>query len=208
MPNILRLGGGAMGLFLGLVLFSFMNSPDVFPFADTVIPIVQAVLLGVGMFMMLPRQMTTAEMLLREFSGSKVSAEELDNVIKKGMEKVDALLAAADQIEEAAVSLKIEKIARVADRIFEGFIEDPDDIRRSRDFLDLYLGKTVDIVSSYAKLESKGDAAGATLQQVKELLDTIEDAFEAQYEKNLEDDLLDLSVQSSVLEKKIKLSGI
>ena len=78
MPNILRLGGGAMGLFLGLVLFSFMNSPDVFPFADTVIPIVQAVLLGVGMFMMLPRQMTTAEMLLREFSGSKVSAEELD----------------------------------------------------------------------------------------------------------------------------------
>jgi len=208
MPNIYRLGAGVMGLFLGLVLFSFMNSPDFFPYADTVFPIIQAILLSIGMFLMMPRQLTVTEMLMREFSGTKVSKEELENVISVGMERVEKLLEISQQIEDPGVSLKIEKIARVADRIFEGFLDDPEDIKRSRDFLDLYLNKTVDIVSSYAKLESKGDVVSDTLQEVKELLDTIEHTFEAQYEKNLEDDLLDLSVATSVLDKKMKLSGV
>lgn len=208
MPNIYRLGAGLMGLFLGWIMFSFMNSPDYFPYADAVIPVIQAALMGLGMFLMMPRQLTTFEKMLYEFADTSVSSEELENVITTGMLKVEKLMELSDSIEDPSVSLKIEKIARVADRIFKGFLTDPSDIQRSRDFLDLYLNKTVDIVSSYAKLENKGDVVQSTLSEVKELLNTIELTFEAQYEKNLEDDLLDLSVAASVLEKKMKLSGV
>jgi hypothetical protein len=105
---------------------------------------------------------------------------------------------------------RIERIARSAERIIAGFRDDPEDVHRSWNFLYHYLDATVEIVRQYRELRRKegGKKVQAVLDKSEATLAEIEDVFERQYQKNLDNEALSLDVDLDVLRRMMKSEGL
>jgi len=191
--------------FLALGLFP-LNFPDLFIFAEIVFPFVLSLIGSYGAYLAMPRRLTLTEQIIMNGGFTNgVNPAVVEEVVTTGTRRVNALLECANRIKDPHVSLRLEQIASIAQRILDGFLDDPDDIQRSRDFLKIYLVKTVEVAEKFEGLEGKKEI---DMEKFNAVLDQMEKTFEQQYEKNLSDDELDFTVTMEVLNERMKLSGV
>ena len=197
-------------------LFLFFHYGLVFPAgsgaADFLLALVLAVMAYIGLILVMPREKTLAE----EFAGMAASygfnAEEAAVLIGSAAEKIATIRAASrDPQIKPAVSEKITAIAHTAETIINELKADPSDIGRSKHFLYHYLDAAIDIIEKYRVLLSKKgdtDHLKSVLEKSEQALDEIQKVFEKQYQRNLENEAMELDVQLDVLKNMIKSEGL
>lgn len=173
-------------------------------------------LVGLTIYVLTPRRKTVAESLYEGLTSGAGLEGEMAKRIASDMEAAKAQVA---RLREASERLpqdgegrqKVLLLADKADRIIDGFLHDPSDVQRSRTFLDRYLPGAADVSEKLADfLERGGPSERATglRKQFWGTLDDLSDAFDKQYERNLDDDHLDVEVDMDVLRRMIKMEGI
>jgi 5-bromo-4-chloroindolyl phosphate hydrolysis protein len=141
----------------------------------------------------------------------KVTAEMLKDTLKTGSEKIREIDQLTARIQDASIKQKVQGIREVIVKIFENFKKDPEDIKLSKQFLSYYLDTTIKIIRKYIDLsEQKVISTDLTesLKKVDNLLVSIKEAFETHYSKLLSNDIMDLDVEITVMEKTMKAEGM
>jgi 5-bromo-4-chloroindolyl phosphate hydrolysis protein len=101
------------------------------------------------------------------------------------------------------VKNSMNNMANSFSKIVEHIQNEPDDYDKARKYLVSYLGELTNMSSTYIKLESQNKANSMT----DSFLDTLQSSIEKlnqQYEKLMDDDLIDLDVKLSVMKKRLK----
>ena len=141
---------------------------------------------------------------------SGLTVSEVKRVIRESSDKVREIRGYTIKIRNNDVAAKVQEICRAAMDIIDSFQKDPADIKRSRQFINYYLDSTRKIVGKYVELADSRTMTPeieAAMRRVEEVLGSILDSFKKQKSSLLENDLLDLDVEVSVLEKTIKMEG-
>ncbi|UPH69904.1 5-bromo-4-chloroindolyl phosphate hydrolysis family protein [Abyssibius alkaniclasticus] len=158
--------------------------------------------------------------------GASLLSFGFDPMRKKGMAGVDDFTVnrVATAVEQAEVTVRqmIEAAARIPDRVLEGRIDalavaaremfrvvedDPRDLSAARKFMTVYLAGARDATLKYADLARRGSNASARAD-FEALLGDLEQSFEAQREKLLEDNRSDLDVEIEVLRERLQREGV
>lgn len=131
--------------------------------------------------------------------------------IFEGRKKVSRIRSAANVIRKPEAREKILQICSLADQIFKNFEKDPADMKAGKKFLNYYLDATVNIVEKYKELSRQNltskDSTDA-LNKSDEVLETIREAFEKQLGKLLDNDIMDLDTEISLLEQTFKMENL
>ncbi len=111
------------------------------------------------------------------------------------------------QIQNREFNERIERILAIAQQILDEIARDPADLRRARKFLKVYLDGARKVTEGYARTHLQ--AGSPQLEDnFRQLLETIEQVFQQQQQKLLENELFDLDVQIEVLQTRLKQEGL
>lgn len=136
-----------------------------------------------------------------------VTVEELLEALDAANVKIDAIEKARRKITNPEFSNRLQRITDKARKVLASIEDDPTRLSRARKFLKVYLDGTQRVTESYAR--SHQDKTPMALEtNFSRVLDSIEQTFEEQQRKLLEDDHFDLDVQIEVLETQLKREGI
>lgn len=133
-----------------------------------------------------------------------------DAVAREGMEKLRQMSNQARMIANNDVAAKIREICRIGVRIFDDIKKNPAAIKKVKQFNNYYLDTTKKIIDQYVALSGKKDITpeiDETLKKIEEMLDSVKETFEKQLANLVEDDLLDLNAEITVMKKTMKLDG-
>jgi len=136
-----------------------------------------------------------------------VTTEELVEAIADGERSIRSIETSAESIENRELRGRLQRIVQLAHRVLGAIEERPRDLRRARKFLTVYLEGAQRVTEGYARSHSS-DPDGALEDNFRRVLVTIEDVFEEQHRKLLQNDLLDLDVQIEVLSTQLKREGV
>jgi len=135
---------------------------------------------------------------------------EQNRIIEDGIKKLVNVRNLTRSIPNNSIAMEVQEICKVGMDIFDDLKQNPEDIRKARQFLNYYLDTFEKIVKQYADLSQKKDKTPEleeALVRVEGVLDSIKDTYKKQLVSLTEDDILDLNVEISVLEKTIKYEG-
>lgn len=137
----------------------------------------------------------------------EIDAEALEKTISEGQQKLKEIRGYGAKIKSPDVKAAIQEICEVADRIFENLEKKPSGVKTVRKFFSYYLGATTNILERYIEISEQDlDTAKIqdTLKKVEGILDSIKVSFKKQQEKLLENDVMDLDAEISLLQNMIK----
>lgn len=140
-----------------------------------------------------------------------VSKEMISTALREGGEKITELKSLSPRISAGTIRSKFDGIVEAAENIIDDLKKNPKDIRAARQFLNYYLDATIKIVTHYADLSEKGLTTSDiqdSLRKVESMLDTIHAAFEKQHARLLQNDVLDLDAEMSLLKQTIQMEGL
>ncbi|MCB1178898.1 MAG: 5-bromo-4-chloroindolyl phosphate hydrolysis family protein [Leptospiraceae bacterium] len=139
----------------------------------------------------------TAQMSLEVVKSSTLKTKEIDALVQK--------------IRDPEMKKLGQSIVASLQKVLQNFIDDPRDIMPARHFMSYTLDTLVRIIKKYNDLYSereKNPSLQETLNKVEPVLKSIYEAIEANYQKMLENDLLELDADLDVMEKTIQMGGL
>ncbi len=139
-----------------------------------------------------------------------VSNPKTDEIVNNGLQRLRQIRSNTVLIKNNDAAAKIKEICTNGVEILDHLKNNPEDLKKAKPFLNYYLVTTEKIVNRYAELCSKKDKTEEiekAIKNVESVLDSINETYKKQLKNLLEDDLLDLSVEISVLEKTMKLES-
>jgi 5-bromo-4-chloroindolyl phosphate hydrolysis protein len=142
---------------------------------------------------------------------SGLDKDGVDRVIREGQEKVDRLHKLAGATTGAESRKKVEGLAILAQKIIDDLKEQPGDIKRARQFLNYYLDTTIRILERFTEISGKNVQSAevaASLEKVESMLDSIHAVFEKQLAGLMQDDILDLDTELTLLQNTLKMEGM
>lgn len=140
-----------------------------------------------------------------------ITPEMIKEVIADGQKKITDMKTLLARINNYVIQEKVKSIIKTTEEIFADFEKDPKDIKAARQFLNYYLDATIKVLTQYVSITENtviSDKAKQTLEKVENLLETLDKAYKKQLHKLYEDDVMNLDVELSVLEKTIKSEGL
>lgn len=199
---------GIGGLFAGLMggaiflLFFFLITPGV---------LIWPILLGVlgliaGSLIFRKRRKTEPDIQVEG-----VTQETIAQALKEGQEKLSRLRAYSSKIQHREIKLKADSICETTGKILADIRKDPKDYKNARQFLTYYLDATQKILQRYVEISTHGASSAEiqdVLRKVENTLSTIDAAFKKQLAKLMEDDVLDLDTEITVLKRTIEMEGL
>lgn len=139
-----------------------------------------------------------------------VKNPDIEEVIKGGFQKLKQIRNNTVMIKNNESAAKIKEICTTGFDILEHLRKYPEDLKKAKPFLNYYLVTTEKIVNRYTELcskKEKSEEVEKAIENVETVLYSINETYKKQLNNLLEDDLLDLSVEISVLEKTMKLEA-
>lgn len=135
------------------------------------------------------------------------TADEVAAAIEEAEQRIQGIEDARREIRNDELAGRLGRIAEAARRVLEIVENDPRDLRRARKFLNTYLEGAHKVALGYARthLHSESEELETNFRNV---LVTIEEVFEQQRKRLLEDDVMDLDVQIEVLATQLRNEGI
>lgn len=207
--KVLLASGGALCVFVG-----GMTGFPTGPVLDFILSSAMAAATGAGLFLALGQSKSETPKLSVEAMakmGTDINTKEVVEAIALGTDKLKRIRDAAQQIRSPNTQRRIKKICEIGDKIIEDFRIDPKDVKLARSWLNTYLDQTLDIVSQYAQLSRTGARnleAQKLMASCEDTLDLIEEKFQELLDKLLENDVMDLDVNKTVIENMLKQEGI
>ncbi|MGB0843246.1 MAG: 5-bromo-4-chloroindolyl phosphate hydrolysis family protein [Alphaproteobacteria bacterium] len=147
-----------------------------------------------------------SEALLKaEMSGIDVG--DLLRKMAEAKERVAKIRANAAKLTNPTFSAQTHRIADSAEAVIEQIERDPRDIRSARKFLISYLKRAEDVTKRFTSNEEAYTDKPEIERKFAEALNDLEIVFQAQNEKLLANDSLDLEVKLDVLSQRLKSEG-
>lgn len=164
-----------------------------------------AVLAAVGYFCFYGRDPKRKRISLPEVAG--VDREAVTAQLKQAYGRLQGIEAAARSIAVPEFGERLKRIIGIGKQILAEIERDPRDAARARRFLHLYLDSAEKVTVEYARTHRQ--MRNRPLEQnFRQLLIDMEQTFEAQHQKLLENDMLTLDVEIEVLNARLKREGI
>ena len=116
-----------------------------------------------------------------------------------------------DEIEDTAVSDRIDRIGELTASIFRVVREKPEHAEEVRKFMNYYLPTTLKLLKSYSLMEKQsyqGENIQASRKKIEDVLDTLIHAFEQQQDRLFRTEALDVEADISVLETMMASDGL
>ena len=116
-----------------------------------------------------------------------------------------------DEIEDRAVSDRIDRIGELTASIFRVVREKPEHAEEVRKFMNYYLPTTLKLLKSYSLMEKQsyqGENIQASRKKIEAVLDTLIHAFEQQQDRLFRTEALDVETDISVLETMMASDGL
>ncbi|MBR1559785.1 MAG: 5-bromo-4-chloroindolyl phosphate hydrolysis family protein [Clostridia bacterium] len=116
-----------------------------------------------------------------------------------------------DDIDNDAVSERIDRIGALTASIFRVVREKPERAEEVRKFMNYYLPTTLKLLKSYSLMEKQsyqGENIQASRKKIEDVLETLVHAFEQQQDKLFQSDALDVETDISVLETMMASDGL
>jgi hypothetical protein len=138
------------------------------------------------------------------------SVKAAGEVVNEGMEKLRRISNATRMIQSNEVAATIRDICKVGVEIFDGIKKNPGKMNKVKQFTNYYLDATKTIVEQYVELSGRTNRTpevDQALRKVEDLLGIIRQTFDRQLANLLEDRLLDLNTELTVLKNTMKLEG-
>ena len=134
-----------------------------------------------------------------------------EKTVWDGYQKLGQIGRCIDQITTAPVREKAERIRQSITKILDYLKKNPGKVKHAHSFFTYYLETTALILQKYLELSGQKlndpEIAG-TLQKVEGLLDTLADSFDKQLSRLMENEVMDLESEISLLESTIKSEGL
>ena len=118
-----------------------------------------------------------------------------------------AIEQAKKNIRNDELRSRLDNIIKLARQILKNLEENPDDLRRSRKFLNVYLEGAQQVTEGYVRTHQQAQSQQLEAN-FRNVLTTIEDVFKEQQRKLLENDVLDLDIKIEVLSEQLKREGV
>ena len=135
------------------------------------------------------------------------SDKDVAAALEEAYRKLENLEAAGERIGSRDMRDRLGRITAWGERILDRIGDDPEDFRRARKFLNVYLNGAQQVTEKFAKAQSDGKSDQLE-DNFRTLLGDMEKVCEEQYEHLLDDDLVDLDVQIEVLTTRLKREGV
>ncbi len=135
------------------------------------------------------------------------TTQEVVDAIREAEEKIAGIRKAASRLRNLELRGRLRRIGDSAEQIVRLVEETPQDLRRARKFLNVYLDGARKVAQGYADTHSKTDSEELE-SNFRNVLITIEEVFNEQHKKLLDHDVLDLDVQIEVLSTRLKNEGV
>ena len=116
-----------------------------------------------------------------------------------------------DDIQDSAVSDRIDRIGELTASIFRVVREKPEHAEEVRKFMNYYLPTTLKLLKSYSLMEKQsyqGENIQASRKKNEDVLDTLTHAFEQQQDRLFKTEALDVATDISVLETMMASDGL
>jgi len=140
-----------------------------------------------------------------------MDAQSLEAVLVQAEAKLEQFESMVNRIESKTIQAKAMQIASLEHKIIEDIESDPKDLKPARGFLTYYQDAAINIIRKYLLIMERGGSVSdiqTSVAKVEPILETIRAAFEKQLSRLLENDVLDLDIEISVLEKTLKMEGL
>ena len=135
------------------------------------------------------------------------SDKDVASALEEAYRKLERLEEAGDAIRSRDMRDRIRRIADWGERILDRIGDDPEDFRRARKFVNVYLDGAQQVTDKFAR--THGDANSAELEaNFRTLLDDMETVCREQYQHLVDKDTVDLDVQMEVLTTRLKREGV
>ncbi len=133
-----------------------------------------------------------------------------DALLREGRQAVAELNRLRSSIREPSVRDRIGEIASLTEKIFEDAREDPQDIPQIKRFAGYYLPTTMKLLNAYDRMSGQGEGenVSATLDRIRDILDTTAAAYRKQYDALFANEALDIETDITVLESMLKREGL
>jgi 5-bromo-4-chloroindolyl phosphate hydrolysis protein len=135
------------------------------------------------------------------------NVERITEALQQAEQQILIIEEARSHISQPELDQRLIRITGLAREILGEIARDPRDLRRARKFLNTYLDGAQRVVAGYAKAHVN-DQSHSLENNFRRILITIEQVFEQQYRRLLDNDLHDLDVQMEVLETQLKREGL
>lgn len=115
------------------------------------------------------------------------------------------------KIDDAVVTLCVNRIHLYTEKIFEFIRVHPEDVGQIRTFMNYYLPMTLKLLQSYDMLEEAGVAGEnmrTTKKNIEETLETLAGAYRQQLDNLYSAQALDISADIDVLEQMLRRDGL
>lgn len=146
----------------------------------------------------------------RHFKVAAVAGVDVDAVttqLKQAYGRLQGIDAAARSIAVPEFVERLRRIIAIGRNILLEIERDPRDASRARRFLNIYLDSAERVVAEYARTHRQ--VRNRPLEaNFRQLLIDMEETFENQHQKLLENDLLSLDVDIEVLNARLKREGV
>lgn len=177
------------------------------------ITFIYSALMGVGTYIGLSLLLKPSKLKIRKIDISSLKdIENAEKTISDGYRKMDEISTYMNKIKNGTVRNKVEKIFHIANRVFEYIEKDPSKIRVAKRFFSYYLDTGTKLLNKYFELERSNSGIESNeinnaLKKIEDVLDTVILAFEKQLTNLLENEIIDIESEISLLENTMKMEG-
>jgi len=123
----------------------------------------------------------------------------------------NAIEALRDTLKDEALGTQLATMQVTAYRLLKYLEENPMKVIPARKFVDYYQDRALTLTKQFCDLEKTGLETAQvkeTKQKVRQTLMTFDEAYEAEFEKVLSDQLMDMEAELAVLKQNLKAEGL
>lgn len=136
---------------------------------------------------------------------------ERDALLADGKTAVLELDALSAKIRKPEIAAKVHEIRELTQKIYDDVRKDPGDFKPARRFLDYYRPTTETLLSRYVELQNSdvnSENAESAKVRIENMLDGIITAYGKELNSLYENDLVDITADIRVMEKKMAAEGL
>ena len=135
--------------------------------------------------------------------GNSKSAERIMKLLIQANEDIVIIKKSAMKSEVGEIQTLMLQMAAAFDKIVKHIEDEPDDYERARKYLVSYLGELRTMSETFVKIESRGHSKEMKTPFIDTLKSSIE-KLDKQYERLLDEDMIDLDIKLSVMKKRLE----
>lgn len=138
-------------------------------------------------------------------------AAQAQDVAEEGFGYIRQIKEANEAIPGEIVSEKLTRLEQISTKVFTYVKDHPKKVSQLRNFMEYYLPTTLKLVNAYREFDQQdveGENITAAKQNIENMLDTINDAFENLLDNLYEDDFIDINADISTMETLLRQDGL